>query len=65
LQIVVNGEPTETVVRTLAELCATLELGSDTIATAVNGRFVPAQSRAELKLRAHDEIEIVSPRQGG
>ncbi len=65
MQIVVNGEPRETVVRTLAELCAALEMGSEKIATAVNGTFVPERARAQLELRADDQIEIVSPRQGG
>ena len=65
MQIIVNGEPTETVARTLSELCAALDLGADKIGTAVNGSFVPANARADHALRDHDEIEIVSPRQGG
>jgi sulfur carrier protein len=35
------------------------------VATAVNGEFVPARRRAEVRLVAGDEIEIVAPRQGG
>ena len=65
MQIVVNGEPKTTQARTLEELCAALELGRDGIATAVNGAFVPAKARAGTTLQANDEIEIVSPRQGG
>lgn len=65
MQIVINGEPKQTAARTLADLCAVLDLAREKVATAVNGRFVPAGLRADLELRADDEIEIVSPRQGG
>ena len=60
-----NGQPQETEVRTLAELCAALGYGDAKIATAVNGDFVPAASRAETALAGEDRVEIVAPRQGG
>ena len=65
MKIVVNGEPQDTRAKTLADLCATLGLGDAKVATAVNGSFVPAGSRAEKLLAQDDRIEIVSPRQGG
>lgn len=65
MRILINGEPKETGARTLGELCAALDLGGEKIATAVNGTFVPAQARDEHRLHPRDEIEIVSPRQGG
>lgn len=60
-----NGQPQETEARTLAELCAALGYGDAKIATAVNGDFVPAASRAETALAGEDRVEIVAPRQGG
>jgi sulfur carrier protein len=65
LQITVNGERQETRAGTLAELCAALGYGDMKVATAVNGEFVSAGSRAGTPLRADDRIEIVAPRQGG
>ena len=61
----VNGQPQETSARNLAELCAALGYGGAKIATAVNGDFVPAASRAETALSGEDRVEIVAPRQGG
>lgn len=60
-----NGQLQETEARTLAELCAALGYGDAKIATAVNGDFVPAASRAETALAGEDRVEIVAPRQGG
>lgn len=65
MNIVVNGEAQNTRARTLAELCAALELGDAKVATAVNGDFVPADARAAHRLSENDRVEIVSPRQGG
>jgi len=41
------------------------EIAADTLATALNGEFVPARKRGEASLREGDRIEIVAPRQGG
>lgn len=65
MQIRVNGEPHATEAGDLAALCAELELADAKIATARNGDFVPASSRAATPLQSGDEIEIVAPRQGG
>jgi sulfur carrier protein len=65
LKIMVNGQPQETGAHNLAELCAALGYGDAKIATAVNGDFVPAASRAETALAREDRVEIVAPRQGG
>lgn len=65
LQITVNGERQETRARTLGELCAALGYGDMKVATAVNGDFVSAASRAQRLLSPDDRIEIVAPRQGG
>ena len=63
--ITVNGEPTETQARTLAELVAARGLAESQVATALNGDFVPKGARAATLLREGDKVEIVAPRQGG
>jgi sulfur carrier protein len=64
-RLVVNGEPVETSAHTLAELVAEQGFVEAAVATALNGDFVPRQSRGETKLAVDDKIEIVAPRQGG
>ena len=63
-KIVVNGEATETGAATVAELVAELGYNGAQVATALNGDFVPRSARAQTKLSAGDNIEIVAPRQG-
>ncbi len=65
MQILLNGEAVATDAATLDELCAGLGFAEAKIATAVNGRFVPAPSRGTTPIAEADEIEIVAPRQGG
>jgi sulfur carrier protein len=65
LEIILNGEPHETKAETLAALCVALGVSELKIATAVNNAFVPAAARKQTILKAHDRVEIVSPRQGG
>jgi sulfur carrier protein len=65
LGIILNGEPTETEARTLADLIASLGFAEAAVATARNGDFVPRGARAATTLAPGDKIEIVSPRQGG
>jgi len=61
-----NGAPAQTGATTLEELIAMLGYHEDAkIATAVNGDFVPTAKRAEQKLIANDDVEILAPRQGG
>jgi sulfur carrier protein len=64
-RLLVNGEAVETPARTLAELIAEQGFDEGAVATARNGDFVPRQSRTEARLAPDDEIEIVTPRQGG
>lgn len=63
--ITVNGAYCSTSAATLADLVATLGHDPNAVATAVNGEFVPRHKRGSTKLTAGDNIEIVSPRQGG
>ncbi len=65
MRITVNGQPQQVGAQTLAQLCTALGYGEQRIATAVNGEFVPAGARAELRLGEGDKVEIVAPRQGG
>lgn len=65
MKVLVNGEPTDTKARTLAELIAGLGHAEGAVATARNGDFVPKSARADTLLETNDRIEIVAPRQGG
>lgn len=65
MQILLNGELYATDAQNLSELCAKLGFAEARIATAVNGSFVPAQTRSATPLREADEVEILAPRQGG
>ncbi len=65
MRIIVNGVEHELAAATLAAALKTLEYENATVATALNGHFVPARKREEAKLAEGDRIEIVAPRQGG
>jgi len=65
MTIVCNGSQREVENRTLTDVLRELGFGQTMIATAVNGRFVPARQRDYLLLDAGDAIEVVTPRQGG
>jgi sulfur carrier protein len=65
MRLVVNGEPQEVPAATLADALQSLDLAEAKVATALNGEFVPARSRASTPVKDGDRIEIVAPRQGG
>ena len=65
MKITVNGEIRITEARSLEELCQELGFLEAKIATARNGDFVPARTRAAIALAEGDTIEVLSPRQGG
>ena len=65
MELVVNGEPFDGDVTTLADLIGELGYGEQKVATAVNGDFVAGTDRKTYELRDGDQIEIVAPRQGG
>jgi len=65
LKVFVNGEPTLTSAVTLAELVAQFGFAEAGVATALNGDFVPRTARQARRLVGDDQVEIVSPRQGG
>lgn len=62
----VNGEPrTVPDGTTLALLVEQLGLQPGQCAAALNLDFVPRSAYAQTVLRAGDQVEIVTPRQGG
>ena len=65
MRIFVNGEQHDVAPRTLAQALEELGYGGKKIATAVNGRFVPAPARAATALSDGDKLEVVAPMQGG
>jgi len=65
MRFVVNGEEHEIEAATLATALAALDYEDATVATALNGEFVPKRAREATPLREGDRIEIVAPRQGG
>ena len=65
MKILINGQLSELHSKTLAELLHHLEHEPDTVATAVNGSFVPKSERENIKLNDNDEIEIIAPIAGG
>lgn len=65
MRIFVNGDRLEIAPATLALALTNLGYGGKKVATAVNGRFVPAPARAAIELKDGDQIEVVAPIQGG
>jgi sulfur carrier protein len=65
MKLVVNGEDRDVEAMTLAAALAALEFEDATVATALNGEFVPKRAREATPVRDGDRIEIVAPRQGG
>lgn len=65
MTIILNGAKLECSGRTLSEALIELGYAGATVATAVNGRFVPARDRAATILSDDDAIEIIAPMQGG
>lgn len=65
MKILLNGEPREVNATRLSDVLIELGFGGATIATALNGDFVPAAERANTELTEGDRLEVVAPQQGG
>lgn len=65
MRLMINGEPQELEAATVAEALVALDLAEARVATALNGRFVPAAARPQAELSPGDTLEILSPMQGG
>ena len=63
--LIVNGERTETVATRIPALLDELGHAGDFLAVAVNGAVVRRVRWPELELGDGDEVELVTPRQGG
>lgn len=65
-QITVNGEPRSLDENaTLADLVAALGQSPQSLATAVNGEFVPRAARTGVQLREGDAVFTFQPITGG
>jgi sulfur carrier protein len=65
-QITLNGEPRSLEEgATLADLVAALGQAPQSLATAVNGEFVPRNARSDLQLRDGDAVFTFQPITGG
>ncbi len=63
--VIVNGEQREISASSVDALPAELAYEGTHFAIAVNYDVVPKSRWAETHLKAGDEIEIITPRQGG
>ena len=65
MRVTVNGEPREIASRSVEALLSELEYEGTHFAIAVNYDVLPKSRWAETALKPGDEIEIITPRQGG
>ncbi|MAY87448.1 MAG: thiamine biosynthesis protein ThiS [Pseudooceanicola sp.] len=65
MRIDLNGAPVETAAATLADLIAERDLPEQSVATALDGQFIPRTARAQARLEPGARVEILSPMQGG
>ncbi|MCA1454321.1 sulfur carrier protein ThiS [Bradyrhizobium sp. BRP22] len=65
MRVIVNGEPREIRAASVDALLAELEYEGSHFAIALNYDVLPKSRWAETALKAGDEIEIITPRQGG
>ena len=65
MRVTVNGESREISAANVGALLGELEYEGTHFAIAVNYDVVPKGRWAETELKAGDEIEIITPRQGG
>ncbi|WP_040523651.1 sulfur carrier protein ThiS [Aliiglaciecola lipolytica] len=63
--IQINSESMTCQSTNLAELLNEKGYQNATVATAINGNFVPQQNRENTLLKEGDRIEILAPMQGG
>jgi sulfur carrier protein len=65
MRVTVNGEHREVASSTVDALLSELDYEGTHFAIAVNFDVLPKSRWAETPIRAGDEIEIITPRQGG
>ena len=65
MRVTINGEQREIAADSVAALLSELDYEGTHFAIALNYDVVPKSRWAETALNAGDEIEIITPRQGG
>ncbi len=65
MRVIVNGEPREIHAASVDTLLAELDYEGTHFAVALNYDVLPKSRWAGTALKAGDEIEIITPRQGG
>jgi len=65
MRVTINGEAREISSMSVAALLGELDYEGTHFAIAVNYDVLPKSRWAETQLKAGDEIEIITPRQGG
>ena len=65
MRVTINGEPREIVSAKVDTLLGELEYEGTHFAVALNYDVLPKSRWRETTLKAGDEIEIITPRQGG
>ena len=65
MRVTVNGEPREILSDSVDALLGELDYQGTHFAIALNYDVLPRAKWAETPLRNGDEIEIITPRQGG
>jgi sulfur carrier protein len=63
--VIVNGERREVAASNLTGLLGEMEYEGTHLAVAVNYQVVPRARWSEIALNSGDQIEIITPRQGG
>ena len=65
MRVIVNGEPRDITSARVDALLGELEYEGTHFAIALNFDVLPKSRWAETMLNSGDEIEIITPRQGG
>ena len=65
MRVIVNGEPREISSGSVDALLAELDYEGTHFAIALNFDVLPKSRWAETPINSGDEIEIITPRQGG
>jgi sulfur carrier protein len=65
MRVIINGEAREIASTRLDALLGELDYEGTHFAIAVNYAVLPKSRWAETSLKTGDEIEIITPRQGG
>ncbi|MGJ5047827.1 sulfur carrier protein ThiS [Bradyrhizobium oligotrophicum] len=65
MRVTVNGEARDVSATSVTALLSELDYEGTHFAIALNYDVVPKSRWAETALKAGDEIEIITPRQGG